>query len=132
MAMYELDHEEVEELQSMMDQYGSSALKAINDVLHGEGGDLLKESIHNLIPASGRTWKGKRNAASQADSLKKDIDEMLEVTVRTKPDYHYLWFPDDGSDTMRHAGGQQFFQAGADEAAEKIIDMCLGKLIEEF
>lgn len=132
MASFELHFDEVESLQEKMEEYGAGAQRIINDVLHGEGGRQVKDKIHMLIPSSGRQWKGKRAPASSADSLQQVNDEMLAVTIKSKTAYNYLYFPDDGSNTKRHAGNQQFFQHGAEDAADSVVELCLGKLTEEF
>ena len=132
MASFELDFDEVESLQQKMEEYGAGAQRIINDVLHGEGGQTIKDKIHMLIPSSGRHWKGKRAPAASADSLQQVNNEMLAVTIKSKTAYNYLYFPDDGSNTVRHAGGQQFFQHGAEDAAYSVVEMCLGKLTENF
>lgn len=132
MASFELDFDEFETLHKTMEEYGSGAQRIINDVLHGEGGQKVKDQIHMLIPSSGRQWRGKRAPAASADSLQQLNDEMLAVTIKSKTAYNYLYFPDDGSNTIRHAGGQQFFQRGAEEAADTVVELCLGRLTEDF
>lgn len=132
MASFELDYDEVEELQKVMEDYGTGAQRIINDVLHGEGGQKIKEQIHMLIPSSGRQWRGKRAPAASADSLQQLNEEMLAVTIKSKTVYNYLYFPDDGTNTVRHAGNQQFFMRGAEAASDAVVEMCLGKLTEDF
>ena len=130
MASFTLDYSEVDSLAQAMQQYGEGALREINDVLHGEGGQKIKEAIQLLIPASGRTWSGKKAAASTANSLQQMNNETLAVTIKSRTAYNYLYFPDDGSNTLHHAGGQHFFQSGAEDSSDQIIDMCIGKLTE--
>lgn len=132
MASYDVEFQEMEELEKLMDTYEGAARKAINDVLHGEGGELIKNRIQSLIPASGRTWSKKKTAASAADALEQKNEEMLAVTVKSKTAYNYLYFPDDGSDTVRHAGGKEFFRQGAEESMDGVLDLCLGRLVDEF
>ena len=132
MALFELDFDEVDALAQSMEAYGEGAHRIINDTLHEEGGEEIKEQIMLLIPASGRTWRRKKAAASETDSLQIDNGEMLAVTVKAKSAYQYLYFPDDGTNTQRHAGNQQFFMRGGEQASGKIIDLCLGKLTEDF
>ena len=132
MASFTMDYSEIDSLTTAMQQYGEGALREINDVLHGEGGEKIKEAIQLLIPSSGRTWKGKKAPASVANSLQQVNNEMLAVTIKSRTAYNYLYFPDDGSNTLHHAGGQHFFQTGAEDTADQIIDLCVGKLTEEF
>lgn len=110
---------------------GREAEEIINDYLAGEGGDLLKESIHELLPVSGRSWAGKRTAAKATDPFKK-MPGNLQVKIQTKGNYHYLYFPDDGSDTVNHYGNQKFMFFGADKASERIGDNIVDKLLERL
>ncbi len=132
MASFTLDYSEIDSLSSAMEQYGTGALREINDVLHGEGGEKIKQAIQLLIPASGRTWKGKKAPASVADALQQVNNEQLAVTIKSRTAYNYLYFPDDGSNTLHHAGGQHFFQSGAEDSADQIVEMCVSKLLENF
>lgn len=132
MASITLDYSEIDSLSSAMEQYGTGALREINDVLHGEGGEKIKQAIQLLIPASGRTWKGKKAPASVADALQQVNNEQLAVTIKSRTAYNYLYFPDDGSNTLHHAGGQHFFQSGAEDSADQIVEMCVSKLLENF
>lgn len=132
MASFTMDYSEVDSLSTAMQQYGDGALREINDVLHGEGGEKIKEAIQLLLPVSGRTWKGKKAPASAANSLQQVNNEQLAVTIKSRTAYNYLYFPDDGSNTLHHAGGQHFFQTGAEDTADQIIEMCVGKLTEGF
>lgn len=128
---FSLDASELDEFQKIMDDYGSVGLQTINDVLHGEGAQVIQDKIQNLLPSSGRTWKRKKAPARSAQPFTHE-DGMLSVTTVSRGIYHYLYFPDDGSNTKRHAGNQQFMQRGAEDAASDIIELCMGKLLENF
>ena len=58
--------------------------------------------------------------------------KILSVTIRTKNAYHYLYFPDDGSTTRRHHGGQEFMKRGAEKKQSKIIDRIMQGLTSKF
>lgn len=133
MANFELEYDELKGLTEKIEEYGVEAYKIINDVIHKEGADLIKNDITLLIPRSGRTWKGKGRSASQAmPGAFKQKNEEFAVTIAPRKKYHYLYFPDDGSDTKRHAGNQHFMLRGAENASSKVIDLCIGKLTEGF
>lgn len=123
--------EEFEKLQIAMQEYQGNTEKAINDVLHNQAGGIIQDSVKNLIPVSGRTWNGKRKGAKAAKSLK-SVNSNLTVKVTTTSNYQYLYFPDDGSSTVRHAGEQHFFRRGGDLVTDEIIDLCVGRLVEDF
>lgn len=124
------DASQMEDLQQMIDQYGDDAQRVIDQVLHSEGAEEIKNQIARILPSSGRSWSGKKPAARSVmpGSFSQD-NEMLAVTIAARGAYHYLYFPDDGSNTQHHAGNQQFMKRGAESASAKIIEMCLGKLV---
>ncbi len=131
MALFTVDASELEGFRKIMSDYGDNGLRAINDVLHNEGADEIRRNIMDIIPASGRTWKGKKREAKSAQPFSQK-KELLSVTTQSKGSYHYLYFPDDGSNTKRHYGNQQFMRRGAEASADKIIETCLGRLTEGF
>lgn len=120
-----------EKLQEKMDNFDGYSGPLIDEVLHGKGAALIKSNIHNILPESGRNWKGKKRAAKAAQPFKQEND-TLSVMTRTIKNYHYLYFPDDGHTTLKHAGNQQFMYRGADSSAEKIIDMCVERIAQEM
>ena len=132
-TQFTADISSIDEVLQAAEQYGDNALKVINDTLHREAGDIARPQIQKLIPMSGRKWSGKRTAARSANPFAADdTSTMLAVTIHTRAAYNYLYFPDDGSTTRRHAGNQQFFKRGGENALPQIIELCLGRLAEEF
>ena len=131
MARIRLDAEELDALQEAMEQFGEGAAKEINDVLQDAGVREIKQEIQLLLPVSGRSWKKKKPAGKGAQPFTQE-NGMLEVTVKTVNNYHYLYFPDDGSNTKKHAGNQQFMLGGAENASEKIVEQCIGRLAESL
>lgn len=129
--MMKINFSEVDRLIEAMKDYQGNTEEAINDVLHNEAGDLAQDSIIRLIPVSGRNWKGKKKAAKSSEPLQ-NINGNLSVTVTTKKSYQYLYFPDDGTNTRRHAGNQQFFKRGGEAVQDEIIERCITKLINDF
>ena len=129
--MFELNVLEIEKLHQAMMDYQGDLEATINDVLHNEAGDLAQESIRRLMPVSGKTWKGKKPAAKKSKSLT-NINGELSVTVTTKKNWNYLYFPDDGSNTRRHIGNQQFFARGGEAVQDEIVERCINKLINKF
>lgn len=127
--------QQFETLQRAIQLYSGDAERTVNDVLHNEGGELIKEEIMRLLPESGRTWKGKRRAAKQAQPFSQK-NENLAVIVRTVSAYHYLYFPDDGSNTKNHIGykgrPREFMYKGAENQTSEIIDRCINRLIQRW
>ena len=130
-TVFSLNAEAVEKLQQHIQDYQGNVEAAINDVLHNEAGDLAQTAIRNLIPVSGITWKGKKPAAKNAKSLE-NVNGNLSVTVKTTKAYQYLYFPDDGTNTKRHVGNQQFFARGGETVQDEIVQRCVNKLTTKF
>lgn len=112
--------------------FPGDAESAINSVMHGEAGPMIYRRINPLINPSGRTFKGHRASAKASDWPSYDVSENLAVTVKAQGSFGYLYFPDDGSDTRRHAGGQEFFRRGGEQAAQEVVDACLGAISREW
>lgn len=130
-----LDTSQFDTLQRAIQLYSGDAERTINDVLRNEGGNLIKDEIMRLLPASGRTWKGKRTAAKKARPFTQK-NENLAVIVHTVPTYHYLYFSDDGTNTKNHVGfkgrPREFMRKGAENQTVEIIDRCINRLIERW
>jgi hypothetical protein len=122
-----LDAKDLETLDESIKAYGEGAEGIINGVLHDFGGNRIKGEIHKLLPVSGRRWKKKKKAAKSTDPFN-TIGGNLSVTISTKSGYGYLYFPDDGTNTRKHAGNQQFMRRGAERATDSIIGRCLAEL----
>ena len=104
----------------------------IDGVLHEDAPKIAMPAIKNLMPVSGKDWKGKKPAAKTSNSLRANELYRNSVTIRTQKNYQYLYFPDDGTTTRRHVGNQQFFHRGGDSVKEEIIDRCVKKIIDAW
>lgn len=127
-----IDYSEINALQQVFQDYGDKAHKTVNDVLHSTAIPIIENNIQMLLPSSERKWKGKKAAASNTKPFRNDTNELLTVIVRSKTQYNYLYFPDDGSNTEHHHGNQHFMQRGADNSIERIAELCTAKLLENF
>ena len=119
-------------LDSLVDDFASYPEligPAIDGVLHNDGAKLIKEGIDAFIPRSGRRWRGKGAPARGAEWQRVDT-APLSVTVATSTKYHYLYFPDDGSNTRRHVGNRQMFRRGLEAAAPTVVEKIQGALAE--
>lgn len=126
-----LDKTQFDRLQQAMQAFGAGAGQTIDEVIHNQGGKRINDEIMRLLPASNRKWKGKVKAASKAQPFTQE-NGSLSVTIRTKYNYHYLYFPDDGTNTKKHKGQQYFMYRGAENATADIIDACTIKLLKRW
>lgn len=131
MSVFRLDASDFGRLEEAMKQYRGDAVATINDVLHNQGGQLIHDEIKRLMPISGKRWRGKKAPAKTGKSLN-IVGGNLSVTVSAKKTYQYLYFPDDGTNTKRHVGNKQFFAKGGENMKEEILDLCIGRLVNEF
>ena len=131
MARFDMDTKEVERLYNAVKNFPGNAEKSINEVFHNEAPPLVSEEITRLMPTSGRQWKGKSPAAKTAKSLT-DETSNLAFAVKTTGKYHYLYFPDDGTNTRNHVGNQQFFRRGGENKQSEIVDRCITRIVDDF
>lgn len=131
MANFTLEAADFDRLANLIKEFPDRAVDAINEILWDEGGQLINDAIMELLPRSGRSWSGKAAAAKNSAPFTQ-TNENLSVTVRTKGVYHYLYFPDDGSTTLRHEGGQEFMYRGAESEQDRIIYLCVANILHEL
>lgn len=131
MSVFKLNSQDFERLEEAMKSFQGNTVETINEVLHNEGGQLIHDEIKRLMPMSGKRWKGKKAPAKTSNSLL-IVGGNLSVTVTTKKAYQYLYFPDDGSNTRRHAGNQQFFSSSGENQKEEILNRCINRLVGSF
>lgn len=130
-ATFSIDPALFDQLIERMKAYEGNTEEAINEVLWEKAGALINDAIIDLLPRSNRTWRGKKKAAKDAAPFSQ-LNENLSVTIRTKSGYNYLYFPDDGSNTIRHEGNQHFMFRGAENEQENIINLCIANLISKM
>lgn len=130
-AIFALEGDDFDQLVSAMVDYGEGAADIVSDVIH-DSGDLIYEQIDPLIHPSGRTFKGHSSGAQGSHWQRYDTGETLAITVAANSSRRYLYFPDDGTNTTRHAGNQQFMLRGAEAAAPAILEKGIEALIENF
>lgn len=124
MANAELDIRGYEEIFDALRAFQGDAEKTINEILHGYGVELATQEITKLLPESGRTWKGKRKAAKQANPFTYRASNLAFEIVSRRP-YGYLYFPDDGDNTTSHRGNQNFMGRGLENSIDSILDRVL-------
>ena len=123
--MFDINFLAVEEVGKALAEYSGNTEDAINEVFHSEEvNTLAQNAIKALMP---RSNKKKGRHAIDSNSLRK-LDGNLSVTIRTQKAFQYLYFADDGTNTRRHIGNQQFFARGGENVKGEIIERCIEKL----
>lgn len=133
MSVFYFEVDKFEKMLDIMEKFSDKAQteRVINEYLHEKGGEIIRDNIQKILPVSGRTWQGKKPAASQTNPflIKK---ENLAVVVKTKGTYNYLYFPDDGTNTEHHAGNQQFMFRGATDSQDRIVNEVIDELVKRL
>lgn len=127
-AQFAINTDDFNRLHEALRNFPGDGEKVINEVLHGEGADLIQERIRQFMPVSDK----KKGTHAQSAKSMTSVGGNLSVTTKSTKKYNYLYFPDDGTNTRRHVGNQQFFRRGAEDAAGAIVDICLERLTKKI
>lgn len=126
-----INAEGVDAIAEAMAAYGQGAGRKLQEVLGNEGAMHISETIHGILPVSGRTFKGHTRGA-KASPVTSVFGRYFEgdttLVVQSRPKFGYLVFPNDG----RGQSAQQFMERGLDAAKDKVIEMCVARLTEEI
>lgn len=107
--------------------------RILNNVLHSyEAAEIVESKIQPLLPESRRTWRRKKMPASYTDPFDEDFTQLEALIVKSKKDYQYLYFPDDGSNSFNHKGNQRFMIRGANIAQDPILELITSKITKEI
>lgn len=85
MAEWTVDAEALDSVAQVMEQYGAGAGQIIDSVLQTQGAQLIKEQIAMLLPASGRTWKGKPASGVRCDAREIHTEQCIPVRDHFSP-----------------------------------------------
>lgn len=127
MQFFSIDEADLDRILQAAKERAVSIEGVVNEVLHEQAGPLFEEGISRLLPESGRTWRRKKKAAKSSKPFVQ-IKENLAITIGTKSDYHYLYFPNDGSNTKRHMGDQNFMGRGVEEQKNVIMELIMERI----
>lgn len=131
MASIEFLNNDLQDVAQQYSNLGNNAEEIINETLHGFGANIIKQNIQNILPISGRTWSGKAKSAKSAKPFTQE-NKNLYLKVKSKTNYNYLYFPNDGTNTKRHQGKQFFMQRGAEDSIEEFKNECINNILERI
>lgn len=128
MSKLTLNADEFDRVLKAIEKFPGNAEQTINGVLHGTGAELIQERIRKYMPVS-----DKKKGVHAVDSASlTSIGSNLAVTTKSTKKFNYLYFPDDGTNTRKHVGNQQFFLRGAEDSSGEIVDIITEKLTQTF
>lgn len=124
----------IDEIQQALEAYGDGAGKVLQQVLYNEGSMEISERITDLLPVSGRKFRGHNFGAKASGPTKvftRWFPDPMTLEVKTRPPkFSYLYFPDTG--TGHQPRVQDFMGRGLEAATPKVIELCLAKLTEDI
>lgn len=126
-GLFGLSTEGFTELQAAIANFAGNVGPVIDKVLF-DNGEIIMNNIKALIHPSGRTWDGKKKSAKLTDPFKKE-EITMGVAVKTKKEYYYLYFPNEGTKNQRK---QAFAKQGLEQSAVPLINLCIDALTKLF
>lgn len=131
MSEFRLEYNEIGKLSERIVKLEGNTEGIINDVLHNKSFAPLTEAIIQRIHPSDRKWKGKKKPSKSTQPFRQ-LNGNLYIEIKSKKTYHYLYFPDDGSNTIHHAGNQRFMTGGVEKKADYVKNMITKQLIRQI
>ncbi|HDR6244496.1 TPA: hypothetical protein QCU24_002217 [Bacillus cereus] len=127
-ANFSIDSSQFDSLQRNIERLPNVAETIINEDLKSKIAPVMKKSVLGLIPISNR----KKAHAKLYKSIKDDTKENLTLTLKPKPKYRYLVFPDLGVGTSKKKMPQKFMERGVEQKVNYSIEELNKSLIEQI
>lgn len=122
----ELDASEMEQFRERISQLGDDAERTVNEVLHGDGAELVKKDLTVYLPVS---KKSKAHAKTSNPWTTKPLNLGLDITTKSK--FGYLIFPDEGRG-KRNPVEQDFTGKGLKSSQTKLVENLQNKITEKL
>lgn len=133
--------EELSALAERFKAYPSKFEAVVQPYLNREAPDTMEKAIRNRMPVSQvskKSWWSKGSTSMRAGDHAKfggsirQWTNQLGFSLQTTSKYGYLIFPEEGrGNKQKRKGAQLFFQHGADESSETIVEHIL-KITEKI
>lgn len=120
---FELKLEDVIRINDIIKSYSGDAEKQINDYLSGPGKIKIINSIVNLIPVSDKDKKHAKNSKPL-----KGVNYNLSLTIRSKRQFNYLYFPQMAEGTSKNNTPNDFMEKGVDSIYDSVVNDLIERL----
>lgn len=127
-AKFSVDSAQFEVYQRNIERLPNVAEKVINEGLKKKVSPIMVNSILGLIPISDR----KKLHAKLSKSIQGTLKENLTLTLKPKPKFAYLVFPDLGVGQSKGNEPERFMEHGVDRDTNKSVEELNKALIEEI
>lgn len=137
---FELDYQQISQLEQKMMRLPKRMEKTINEVLHSEGIEIATQEITKLIPVSKWYNQARNKRHAKTSNWSRSEQGNLEFTIKTKggaaknpSSFGYLVFPNEGRGSSNPLE-QRFAERGLQKAAPRIFEALnrnIDKVLEE-
>lgn len=124
-AVFTINDQDMLTIKETIASYEGNAEQVINDFLMNEAAETFESSIIDFIPVS---KVQKKNHARDSKPLRHDQKYNLELIIRTKTKYNYLYFPQSAEGTSKGKTENDFVQKGIDREYSNVINQLIDKL----
>lgn len=123
MAIFTIKDEDINNVNKKISEFEGDAERVINDYLTGEAGKKIIDAITPLIPISNSKYR--ITHARNSNPLESMQKNNLELVVKTKKNFNYLYFP-------QNAHGCKFVGKAPNDFMEKGINNIYDNLVDEL
>lgn len=128
---FKLDDEQVNKIAERLEKLGEVGDKAVNATLT-QASEIMKKYMIEELPVHDNSSRHKNMSRHAKDSDPfMSIIGNLEFTIKNKPDFHYLVFPDKGIGKYNKKA-QNFIKKGSDNAIDEVTAYILDFLEKEL
>ena len=122
--IFSIKDEDLEVIQNKMREYQGDTEEVINNFLMNEASKIFTDSIINYIPLSNRNKKH----AKLSNPLMHTQKYNLELIIKTKSKFNYLYFPQNAEGTSKGKQPNDFMEKGIDAEYDNVINRLIEKL----
>jgi hypothetical protein len=139
-AKFELNYEQIAELEQKLSRLPGKAEEAINEVLHTDGIEMVTEEITKLLPVSRIRNRIRNKQHAKTSKWSASEKHNLGFTIKSKGgaanrrgSFGYLVFPNEGRGA-HNLVEQRFMERGLEKATPRILERLnerIEKVLEE-
>ncbi|MFR5526617.1 MAG: hypothetical protein ACLTJG_17145 [[Clostridium] innocuum] len=131
---FEVKYEDILRIEEKIKKFQGNAEEEMNRYLRDSAAQIMIDAIVAALPMSSRNksnWSKNRIHAKVGNPLEAEFFN-LSVKVKSKKDFYYLQFPDQGTGTSEKKQSQNFMERGLLTVYDQIVDGLLETILTTF
>lgn len=131
---FEVKYEDILRIEEKIKKFQGNAEEEMNRYLRDSAAQIMIDAIVAALPMSSRNksnWSKNRIHAKVGNPLEAEFFN-LSVKVKSKKDFYYLQFPDQGTGTSEKKQPQNFMEQGLLTVYDQIVDGLLETILTTF